>query len=55
MKEEKTSNLDIDLGSLDKEQLITLILYAHKRDITFNQAFVEILKKIVDHNENQNG
>jgi hypothetical protein len=55
MKSEKTSNLDIDLSSLDKEQLITLILYAHKRDITFNQAFVEILEKIVEHNENQNG
>jgi CRISPR/Cas system CSM-associated protein Csm2 small subunit len=55
MKEKNTSNLDIDLSSLDKEQLITLILYAHNRDITFNQAFVEILEKIIENNEKENG
>lgn len=41
MKREATIELDLEYFS--KQELINLILYAHKNDLTINQSFVKIL------------
>lgn len=43
----KTETLDINLEEYDKDLLIKLIKYAHERDLTFNEAIVEILKSFL--------
>ena len=48
MSEQKYSLLDIDLEEFDKDTLIHLIMYAHQREITFNQAICQILQNVVD-------
>lgn len=45
----KTETLEINLEEYDKELLIFLIKFAHERDLTFNEAFVDILKRSLDH------
>jgi hypothetical protein len=40
----KTETFDINLEQYDKDLLIALIRYAHERDLTFNEAIVQILK-----------
>jgi hypothetical protein len=47
MSEELTSNIDIDLYEMSKDDLIALIMFAHKNDYTFNQAFVAALEGAV--------
>lgn len=48
----KTGTIDIDLNDLDKEHLIQIILFAHERDITFNEAFQKILEMFLDYSKN---
>jgi len=40
--------LEINLEEFSKEELINLILLAHERDLTFNQAIERILKENLD-------
>jgi hypothetical protein len=47
----KTESIDLDLSSYEKEVLINLITYAHERNITFNEAVVEIIKNFLDQNQ----
>jgi hypothetical protein len=47
----KTETINLDLSSYEKEVLINLILYAHERHITFNEAVVEIIKNFLDQNQ----
>lgn len=47
----ETSTIEIDLEQLDKDQLINLIMYAHKYDITFNEAIVKSLTSFIEHAE----
>lgn len=44
------STLDIDLEEFDKQTLIAIIDYCHRRDITFNQGIVDILTNFVNEN-----
>ena len=37
------STITLDLHEYGKNELINLIMYAHKNDFTFNQAIVDIL------------
>ncbi len=48
MKKENTSILEIDLEDLDKAHLISVIMYAHEHDITFNEAMVKILSLFLE-------
>lgn len=48
MKKENTATLEIDLESLDKAQLIHVIMFAHEHDITFNEAIVRILSLFLE-------
>jgi len=45
--EEKMETIEIDLDCLSKEGLLTLIQYAHEKDLTFNQAIVSILESCI--------
>lgn len=45
----KTHSIEINLSEYDKELLIALVCYAHERDLTFNEAIVEILIRSIDH------
>jgi len=47
----KTGTIDIDLNDFDKEHLIQIILFAHERDITFNEAFEKILEMFLDYSK----
>jgi len=38
-----TTSIEIDLDAFSKEELISLISAAHKRNLTFNELIVEIL------------
>lgn len=48
--EEKMETIEIDLDCLSKEGLLTLIQYAHEKDLTFNEAIVSILKSYIKTN-----
>ena len=45
--------LEINLEEFSKEELIHLILDAHERDLTFNQAIERILKENLDRLERE--
>lgn len=45
------ASIDFNLEDLSKDELITFILYAHKYDITFNEAIVKALTEFVKRNE----
>lgn len=47
---DKTAQIEIDLSEFNKDILITLIQYAHERNLTFNEAIVELLKKFLNVN-----
>ena len=49
--EEKMETIELDLEILDKEGLLTLIQYAHERDLTFNEAIVSILTSYINTNK----
>lgn len=42
------ASLELNLEDFSKEELIYLILHAHERDLTFNQAIERILKISLD-------
>jgi hypothetical protein len=46
--EQKTETIELDLDSFSKEALLNLIQYAHKNDLTFNEAIVRLLTQIVN-------
>jgi len=48
--EEKMETIEIDLDCLSKEGLLTLIQYAHKKDLTFNEAIVSVLAEYIKTN-----
>lgn len=48
------STADIELSEYSKEELIKLILFAHERNITFNEAICQILKESLDKLEKKN-
>lgn len=52
--EQKTSEIEFDLEDFGKEDLIHFIKYAHERNITFNEALVEILSKFCEDFESKN-
>jgi hypothetical protein len=41
------NTVDIDLDSFSKEELISLISFAHKENITFNEAIVKMLENLL--------
>jgi len=43
MNKKESGLIEIDLETYDKDLLITLINFAHKYDMTFNQAINHIL------------
>jgi len=47
MSEEQMSNIEFDLNEMSKDDLINFIMFAHKNDYTFNQAFVAALEGAV--------
>jgi hypothetical protein len=47
MNEEQTTNMEFDLNEMSKDDLINFIIFAHKHDYTFNQAFVAALEGVV--------
>jgi len=59
MKTENESTIDLDLNSFTKDELISFIVSAHTKDITFNQLLVEVLSIYLEENnyilENDNG
>jgi hypothetical protein len=50
---EKFKTIEIDLEEFSKEDLMYIIEYAHEKDITFEDAFSEILKEVVDYLKNE--
>lgn len=46
--EEKMETIELDLGSLSKEGLLNLIEYAHKNNLTFNEAIVRLLQTYIN-------
>jgi hypothetical protein len=52
--ENKTEKLDIDLEEFTKNELIRFIMYAHARNITFNEAICDCLKCFIELKETTN-
>jgi hypothetical protein len=48
--EEPMETIELDLDSLSKESLLTLIEYSHKKNLTFNEAIVTILTEHIKSN-----
>ena len=48
---ENTTPVDIDLDTFSKEELINLIIYSNNRNITFNEAIVQILSEYIKREE----
>jgi hypothetical protein len=48
--EQKMKTIELDLDSFSKEGLLTLIQYAHEKDLTFNEAIVSILTEYIKTN-----
>ena len=48
--EQKMETIELDLECLSKEGLLTLIQYAHEKDLTFNEAIVSILTEYIKTN-----
>lgn len=49
-EKEQMADIEIDLESFSKEALIDLIRYAHKNNLTFNEAIVSILQTYIQSN-----
>lgn len=48
-----TEALEIDLEGFSKTELIHIITYAHEREMTFNQAIVDLLTKALSYFEKE--
>jgi hypothetical protein len=48
--EEPMETIELNLDSMSKESLLTLIEYAHKKNLTFNEAIVSILSEYIKSN-----
>lgn len=46
--EEKMETIELDLDCLSKEGLLNLIEYAHKNNLTFNEAIVRLLQSYIN-------
>ena len=44
-------SIELDLESFEKRDLINLILYAHKHNLTFNDAITKAVSGIVNEEE----
>lgn len=53
MEEKKFSEIEIDLESWSKTDLINFIIFAHNNNYTFNEAIVYALESVVDRFEKE--
>ena len=53
MQESNTSTIEFDLQELPKEALITIIQFAHERNITFNEAIATLLQSFIEQHNSE--
>jgi len=47
------SSIEFDMEDMEKEDLMNLILYAHKNNCTINEAIIKLLESFIKRNEKQ--